>query len=95
MKRAIGCLILALATLGALRAGASETCYYLKGQPVTRDCAGYLEEAENYLARSHQHCAYVLYITWAGDSETVRCRTYSGGFIDYVTAADGNLRPRE
>jgi hypothetical protein len=62
-------------------------CYFVAGH-VSADCAAMRTEAEDYLAKSHQSCAAVVYIAWAGPRETVRCRGYDGKALDYVSDAE-------
>lgn len=59
-------------------------CYFT--QPgVSADCVSFRDEAKDYLAKSNQSCASVIYITLQGTTETVRCRMYDGGILDYVS----------
>jgi hypothetical protein len=90
MKRTIGALVLLLALAVVRQAGAAESCYFTRGS-VSADCDSQRVEAEDYLAKSHQSCALVIYISWSGTRETVRCRGYDGATLDYVSGTDGNL----
>ena len=66
-------------------------CYFT--QPgVSADCNDFRAEAEDYLAKSHQSCAAVIYIAWDGPRETVRCRGYDGATLDYISDSSGNLK---
>lgn len=67
-------------------------CYFLAPGHVSADCAGMRAEAEDYLAKSHQSCAAVIYIAWDGPRETVRCRGYDGATLDYISDSSGNLK---
>jgi hypothetical protein len=73
----------------------TESCYYTSqhGAP-TESCVANREEAEDYLAKRHWSCAAVLYVIWQGSTESVRCRGFDGGVIDYISGTDGNLHTR-
>lgn len=67
-------------------------CYFLAPGHVSADCVGLRDEAEDYLAKSHQSCADIVYIAFEGTREKVRCHGYEGETLDYMSGADGNLR---
>jgi hypothetical protein len=66
-------------------------CYFAVGH-VSVDCNAQRVEAEDYFAKSRQSCASVIYIAWEGPRETVRCRGYDGGTLDYISDTSGNLK---
>jgi hypothetical protein len=71
------------------------SCYFVQMPgmtPPSAECVAYREEAEDYLAKSHQSCAAVVYITQQGKREHVRCRGYDGATLDYVSDDSGNLK---
>jgi len=73
----------------------TSSCYFTSqhGAP-SADCAGFRDEAEDYLAKRRWSCAAVLYVIWQGSTESVRCRGFDGGVIDYISGTDGNLHTR-
>jgi hypothetical protein len=72
------------------------SCHFVQLYPTdprpTTECIGMREEAEDYLAKSHQSCAAVVYITMQGKREHVRCRGYDGSTLDYISDDTGNLK---
>ena len=76
----------------------TESCYFTPQHVaingITPSCAAYREEAEDYFAKRRWSCANVIYIVWQSSTESVRCRGYDGGVIDYISGTDGNLHTR-
>lgn len=100
MKRLIGFTVLLLTLIAVRQAGAAEAprqapaleaCYFTLPD-VSADCAASREEAEDYLTKSHQSCASVIYIAWRGPHEEVLCRGYDGSTIIYTSNTSGNLQ---
>jgi hypothetical protein len=72
----------------------TESCYYdVRWSPrgVSYKCEAYRTEAEDYIAKRHWACVSTIYVIWQGHTETVRCRSLTGGVADYVSMSDGNL----
>jgi hypothetical protein len=67
-------------------------CYFLAPGPISADCNAMRDEAEDYLSKSNQACAEVVYITQTGKREHVRCRGNDGTTLDYISDDSGNLK---
>lgn len=92
-------LLIVLSVFVAAKADAAEpeaqpitvSCYYVRDY-VSLNCRDMRAEAENYFGHSQFACARMFYIVLVGTTETVRCRSYEGGVIDYISKPDGSFQ---